>query len=351
MKKSRYGIIVIVILLLTLNPKMIKIYKDNVSNVKYNITEVKELSVGYGENTDIIKYKKGILTYDGKTLNYIDSKAQRVFSLNICINNYNIDTNQEYIYILDKINKIAYIIDKSGSIKTKAVIPVKPISIRAMPSDKFLISYSTDVDVEGIKIYDYYGKELKDISIPKISINFVSIDKDSGGILISGMSTEKDSLSNNLFYYDQDGNLQFSDSEENIMFIQSYILEDRIILVDPKYVEIRDKDFKIINRLNMDDKIISINMFNDDLGIMLNSNKYILISKNGNIKNIDAPIENIKGFNVINGNTVLYNDRSVYFPNLKQEYNTAKDIITLENIDGENFIIVFRDIIKFMKLN
>lgn len=351
MKNNKIIIIVTILIIIILSPKTVSVLKHKMNSSKYDIREIKEISIGYGPNIKFLKYKQGFLIYDGKSLKYINNKAERIFSLNIKIDNYSLDTSGNNIYILDKTNKEIYIINKKGSLINKVKTSENPLLVKSFRNGDFLVHYSTNSDVEGVKIHDSEGKEIKDISIPRITINFINIDPKNGGFLISGISTEKNSLFNRIIYYDKKGNFIFSDNIENKLFINSLFLENNIILVEPKYIEFRDRDFKTLSTLTLDDSIKNIDLINNDIGVIYNSNNFKYISEKGQEKSINYPIQNIKGFEQIGKETIIYSDRSIYFTKYKQEYNLKEDIVRVLAIDETNIVIIFRGNIKFLSLS
>lgn len=351
MKSNKIIVIVTILIIILLSPKTVDFLKYKMRNSQYNIRETKEISLGYESNIEFLKYKQGFLIYDGKSLKYINNKAERIFSINIRIDNYSFDTNGNNIYILDKTNKEIYIINKKGNLTKKIKASETPILIKSFKNGNFIVHYSTNSEVEGVKMYSSGGEEFKDISIPRITINFINIDPKNGGFLISGISTDKNSLFNRVIYYDKKGEFVFSDNIENKLFVKSLFLEDNIVLVEPKYIEFRDRDFKILSTLNLDDSIKNIDLINNDIGAIYESDNLKYINEKGQEKSTNYPIENIKGFEQIGKDTIIYSDRSIYFPKYKQEYNLKEDIVKILVIDDNNIVIIFRGNIKFLNLS
>ncbi|SHK04477.1 hypothetical protein SAMN02744037_01495 [Tepidibacter formicigenes DSM 15518] len=351
MKKNKIIILSIILIIFLLNPKTINLIKDKVNSSEIKINKIKEISLEHGKNISFLKYKQGFLIYDGKSLNYINSKAERIFSLNIRIENYSIDTNESNIYILDKIKNEAYIVDKKGSLIKKISIKDKPIIIKALKGDNFLIQYSTNVEVEGVKIYDIEGNEIKNISIPKITINTVETDLNTGGFLISGIIIENESLYNNIFYYNKKGELLFSDNIENKIFIKTMFLNDKIILVDPKYIELRDEEFESLNKINLDENIKYITLIDDYIVIIDKLGRIIYIDEKGNKKIENHPIKNAKGIEKMEKESIIYSDGSIYFTKHKKTYDFSKDIVNVLNLDDKSLIVIFRGSIEFLNID
>ncbi len=351
MKKSKMILLPMIVIILLLSPKTINLIKNKINKSSLKIEEIKEISFQYGSDISFLNYRQGFLIYDGKSLKYIDNKAERIFSLNIRIDNYSIDVTDGNIYLLDKTKKEIYIIDKKGSIVNKIGLKENPLFVKGIKNSYFLVHYNTNVEVEGLKIMNQKGEEIKDISIPKITINFIDVDKDTGGFLISGINTEKDSLVNAIFYYDKKGNLEFSDNIENKLFIKSLFLDHNIILVEPQYIEIKDKEFKTSSNLNLDNGIRDVHVMEDGIDVVDNTGKLIAINEKGQEKEQSYPIGKIKGVEEIKNERIVYSDRSIYFSQYKQKQDFTKDIIKILVLDDESVIVVFRGSIKFLRVH
>jgi len=350
-KKSKIVIILIILIIIFLNPKTINIIKSKISNSKVSIEEIKETSYGYSNNTSFIEYRDGFLMYDGKSLKYIDSEAQRVFDLNIRVENYSIDTNNSNIYLLDKMKKEVYIIDKKGALTKKLKIKEKALMIKALYNDDFLIHYTTDVDVEGAKLYSYKGEEIQDISIPQITINLVQVDRDTSNFVISGISIKDDRLYNNIFYYNKKGELIFSYNIENKVFAKVLFLDDRLVLVDPKYIEIKNLSDEKVKKINLDEKIQFIEVIDEEIVLIDSNKKIIYIDKYGKEINKEYDMKNIKGIKNIGNQKILYSDRSIYLPENKEKKDFTKDILDVFTISDNSVIVIFRGYIKFLNID
>ncbi|SHH30779.1 DUF5711 family protein [Tepidibacter thalassicus] len=351
MKKSKIVILATILIIVLLNSKTISLIKNKVNNSEVKINKIKEISLGYKSNISFLKYRQGFLVYDGKSLNYINSNAERIFSLNVRMDNYSIDTDNSNIYLLDRMNKEAYIVDKKGTLIKKIRIKEKPIIIKALKNNSFLIHYSTNVEVEGVKIYDINGNEIKDISIPKITINLVETDLNTGAFLISGNTVENDSLYNNIFYYNKKGELMYSDKIENKVFVKTIFVDDNIDLIDPTEVEIRDREFNVLNKINLDENVKYVNLINDYITIIDDSGNLIYIDQTGNKKIIKCPVKNVQGIKQIGKEKIIYSDRSIYFTKYKKIYDFSKDIVDVLSLDDKNLIVVFRGSIEFLNIN
>ncbi|MEJ8555345.1 DUF5711 family protein [Tepidibacter sp. Z1-5] len=351
MKKNKIIIISIILIIIFLNPKTINIIENKINNSKVSIEEIKEIPYGYSSDTSFIKYRDGFLMYDGKSLKYIDNEAQKEFDLNIRIESYSIDTNNSNIYLLDKIKKEVYIIDKKGSLTKKLNLKENALMVKALYNNDFLIHYTTDVDVEGAKLYNYKGEEIQDISIPQITINLVEVDKNTSNFVISGISIKDDRLYNNIFYYNKKGELIFSYNIENKVFVKTMFLDDKLILVDPKYIEIKNLSDEKAKKINLDEEIQYINIIDDEI-VVIDSNKNITyIDKYGKEKNKQYDIKNIKGIKNIGNQNILYSDRSIYLPENKEKKDFTKDILDMFTIYDNSVIVIFRGYIKFLNID
>ncbi|WP_099189720.1 DUF5711 family protein [Tepidibacter mesophilus] len=351
MKKNKIIIISIILIIIFLNPKTINIIRSKMNNSKVSIKETKEISYGYSNNTSFIKYRDGFLMYDGKSLKYMDSEAQRKFDLNIRIENYSIDTNNSNIYLLDKMKKEVYIIDKKGSLMNKLSLKENALMIKALYNDDFLIHYTTDVEVEGVKLYSYKGEEIQDISIPQIIINLVEVDKNTSNFVVSGISIKDDRLYNNIFYYNKKGELIFSYNIENKVFVKTMFLDDNLVFVDPKYIEIKNLNDENAKKINLDEEIAYVDIIDDEI-IVMDSNKNIIsIDKYGKEKIKEYSIENIKGIKNIGNENIVYSDRSIYLSKNKQKKDFTKDILDVFTIYDNSVIVIFRGYIKFLNID
>lgn len=351
MKKSKIVIILIILIIIFLNPKTINIIKSKVSNSKVSIEEIKEISYGYSNNTSFIEYRDGFLMYDGKALKYIDNEAQRIFDLNIRIENYSIDTNNSNIYLLDKMKKEVYIIDKKGALTKKLKLKENALMVKALYNNDFLIHYTTDVDVEGAKLYSYKGEEIQDISIPQITINLVQVDKNTSNFIISGISIKDDRLYNNILYYNKKGELIFSYNIENKVFAKTLFLDDKLVLADPKYIEIKDLNDEKVKKINLDEEIQYIDIINEEIVVIDSNKKITYIDESGKEKNKEYDMKNIKGIKNIGNQKIVYSDRSIYLPENKEKKDFTKDILDVFTIYDNSVIVIFRGYIKFLNID
>ncbi len=351
MKNNKIIIILLILIIIFLNPKTINIFKSKINNSKVSIEEIKEISYGYSSDTSFTKYRDGFLMYDGKSLKYIDNEAQREFDLNIRIENYSIDINNSNIYLLDKIKKEVYIIDKKGSLIRKLSLKEKALTIKALYNDDFLIHYTTDVDVEGVKLYSYKGEEIQDISIPQITINLVDVDNDTSSFVISGISIKDDRLYNNILYYNKKGELIFSYNIENKVFIKTLFLDDKLVLADPNYIEIKNLNDEKVKKINLDEEIKYIDIIDDEIVVVDSNEKITYIDKFGKEKNKEYDIKNIKGIKIIGNRNIVYSDRSIYLLENKEKKDFTKDILDVFTIYDNSVIVIFRGYVKFLNID
>jgi hypothetical protein len=350
-KKNKFIIISIILIIIFLNPKTINNFKSKIIDSKVSIEEIKEISYGYSSNTSFIEYRDGFLMYDGKSLKYIDNEAQREFDLNIRIENYSIDTNNSNIYLLDKIKKEVYIIDKKGVLTKKVSLKENALTVKALYNDNFLIHYTTNVEVEGVKLYSYKGEEIQDISIPQITINLVNIDKDTSNFVISGITIKDDRLYNNIFYYNKKGELIFSYNIENKVFVKTMFLDKKLILADPNYIEIKDLSNEKAKKINLDEEIQYIDIIDDEIVVIDSNKKIIYIDKLGKEKNKEIDMKNIKGIKNIGNKDIIYSDRSIYIPQNKEKKDFTKDILDVFTIYNNSVIVIFRGYVKFLNVD
>ncbi|OPJ55443.1 DUF5711 family protein [Alkalithermobacter paradoxus] len=348
--KRNILITIFIILILLFNPKTLSFVKNMnpLSNGRFE--NIKEISFSYGANMVFTKYREGLLMYDGRNLVHIDNKGERIFNLSLRINDYSLDTNDNDIYILDKTSKEVYIIDRRGSISNRLKVNDNAVYIKCFRNGNFLIHYETDIELEGVKLFNSKGDTIKDISIPKAVINFVQIDNNTQGFLVSAINIENDSLFNNLFFYDRKGDLVVADKSESRVFIGSEILPREMFLIEPNSVEVRNRELQSLRIVPLRDNIRYINNMENGIGIIDDSGKLIHIDKNGQEKIMTYPIDKIKGFEYMSKGVAVYSDRSIYFDSLNQKYDFTKDIIKAISLDNDHLIVIFRGSIKFFKL-
>ncbi|KXZ40748.1 hypothetical protein SAMN05661008_01436 [Alkalithermobacter thermoalcaliphilus JW-YL-7 = DSM 7308] len=349
MKKKNIVIILAIMLIIFANPKTINFFK-NINSDNSKVELVKEIPFSYKSNMTFKKLSNEFIMYDGNTLICIDNKGEKIFTSNIRANNYSLDTNESQTYILDKTNKNVYIVDKKGSIINKFDIDADAVYIKSFKNGNFIIHYETDIQLEGVKLLSSKGELIKDISIPKSTINFVDIDDNTQGFLISAITIENDSLYNNIFLYNRKGELVSADKYENRLFIRSYINPKEIFLFEPDSIQIKEKNLEPITTVNFKDTIRYIGKIDNKVGIVNERGNVVYISEKGEEKIQRYPIDNIKGFEYTQAGNVVYSDRSMYFEASKKRDDFTKDIINVLSLENNYIVVVFRGSIKIFRV-
>lgn len=137
-----------------------------------------------------------------KAIKYSENKKQE-FEATISSDNFSISSSDDFIYILDKVQRKVYQIDKNGEIVGQAEVDKQISGIDIFSDGRFILKFTTDIKADGLLVYNKNCEFVKEITYPKTTINKVSEDKTTGGFMVSGLLRDEDNLKNSIFYYNQ----------------------------------------------------------------------------------------------------------------------------------------------------
>ena len=345
MKKTIISIIVVLILLI-INPYTIKNYiKPYLFPADKNISE--EIKIEYRPSMYIGRFGNSLITYDGKSLiKYSENKKQE-FEATIRSDNFSISSSDDFIYLLDKVQRKVYQIDKNGEIVGQAEVDKQISGIDIFSDGRFILKFTTDIKADGLLVYNKNCEFVKEITYPKTTINKVSEDKTTGGFMVSGLLRDEDNLKNSIFYYNQKLEAVMATDIKDNIFIDIGFLKDKIILMDINNIEVMNRDFKELYKVHSDANFFEMYIGELSMWTLDSKNRILEIDYSGNIvkeQNYKDDIIYLGKYKdkilIASKNAVILEDKEIEMP---------KDIISVVPLENK-IALVFRDSIRFLKV-
>ncbi len=346
MKKIIISIAVILILL-TINPYTIKNYIKPyiLSNDKAN---VQELKLEYRPDMYIGRFAEGIIVYDGKNLVKYNDNKKIEFEATIRSDNFNIGVSDDYIYLLDKVKRKVYQIDKQGEIVGQSESDKMISGIDVFSDGKFILRYTTDVKTDGLLVYDKNCELLKDINYPKTTVNIISNDNISKGFMVSGLLRDEDTLNNSIFYYNQKLEAVMASDVVDSIFIDIAFLKDKIIMLDINNIVVMNRDFKELYKVHSDASYYKMYINDMSMWTLDSKNKIQELDYSGGIIKEQNYKEDIIYLGKYKNKMLLATKNAIILED--EQIEMPKDIVNVVPLENK-ILVVFRDSIRFLKVD
>lgn len=293
-----------------------------------------------------------LISYDGRSLKRMDGSLREIFSAPIRSDNFALDIHGEDIYLLDRVQKKVYSIDKTGAIRAQLQIESTPLTIKALAGGRFILHYITDVKVEGLLLCSRDCSRLDDIKYSKQSVNFIQEDGDKNGFLVSSLIRDSSVLKNNIYLYrfqHPKAELIMTTSVENTVFVKGSVKGNYIALMDTDYALVYDREFRPQCRISSEGSLRDL-FFNGDgtafytLDSSGKLRRYDLKGKLMDEKRYKEEVLSVKFF--MGEPLVVFRNGYVY---RDQRYPLSKDIVDMVALD-DKIAILFKENIEFVKV-
>ena len=185
---------------------------------------------------------------------------------------------QEDIYILDKIDKILYKINKDGEIVSQAKFMESGQNIYLLKNGDVLLSYNTNVAADGIIVYDSDMKPKTNINYPNSLISTVNFEESTNTIYVSVQVNNLADITNTIYAYNSSYEVQSINSYKNLLTIEMINTNNSKLILDPTRLYILDGKYK---------NVATIDAQNSFAGMVLVNEKIYLLDGNKNVRIYD----------------------------------------------------------------
>lgn len=338
---------------LLLNPKTIQFITKAVGESGRQLTEVAKFSYGNTSNMKIMGLQNGIVIYNGRKISLLDKKGHKQGEAELRSNDYDMAVQNGRILFLDRVKRTLAVIEKNGKISKQIKFAEKPVFVEAIGKDRFIVHYVYDMNekAEGIRIFNMSGKQIKDMQISNISINFISPDVKGQGFLVSGLTIEKERLYNSVMHYNINGDMETADKAENRVFAGGILVDDKFVMWEEGYVELRDSELKYINSLRIDSGIVQLKREESGFTVLDGSSRIRRFNLDGVEIEQEKYAHRIYGVNEVAGADLLNSQRSVEIMGTKESLNFTNDIIDAFKVGDDCLGLVFRGEIRIIAVD
>lgn len=236
------------------------------------------LSYNYSPGMEILPFQEGLLMYDSQVLKNVSYDGNEKFSVNLTLDKWDLEASGKNIYLLDKINKELYFINNKGEFKSKATLNNLPDRLISGKEGNVAVYYKTEVGVEGITLFDKSGKQLTDLTYPKVTITNIEIN-DLNQMSVQGIYRMSTKLTNNIYKYSSGGNLIYSNSVDGMIVVDEIPFDSNYALVDVNNIVFYNSNHEEIQRFSSVIPYKSVQKFGEDIYILDKRNKLLKINK------------------------------------------------------------------------
>lgn|GEM_PF-1780015 len=338
---------------LLLNPKTVQLIGNLIGKSTHQLTETAKFSYGNTSNMKIMGFQNGIVIYNGRKMSLLDKKGQKQGESELRSNDYDMTVQNGRILFLDKVKRNLAVIEKNGKISSQIKFAEKPVFVEAIGKDRFVVHYVYDMNekAEGLRIFNMSGKQIKDIQISNISINFISPDERGQGFLVSGLTVDKERLYNTMMHYNVNGDMETADKAENRVFVGGMLIDDRFVLWEEGYVELRDAELKYINSLRVESGIVQLKSEEGGFTVLDSSSSIRDFNLEGAEEKQEKYAHRIYGVIEVSGKDILLSQRSIEIMGTKESMDFTNDIIDTIKIGDDCLGLVFRGEIRIIAVD
>ena len=277
------GIALFVLVIVASNPNTRQYYN------KYKEAQIPkeeyDIEYNYASGMEILPMGTNLLTYDSGNLKLLKKNGQEIFDIPFMVGSWDLATSDKAIYLLDKIDKILYFIDEKGNFVNKVVLTNNPHKLYAGKQGNLALHYRSESGVEGVCIYDKDGKLLTDVTYPKTTLTMVHVN-DENKVTVHGMLRIASTIENSVYRYSERGNLIFSKSYQDVIYVRQYEDKSQIIYVDVNTAQFYNKnineDFKTVTSL-IPTKLVTFDEYKKELYLLDTRNRLRILDMDGNL--------------------------------------------------------------------
>lgn len=277
------GIALFVLVIVASNPNTQQYYN------KYKEAQIPkeeyDIEYNYASGMEILPMGTNLLTYDSGNLKLLKKNGQEIFDIPFMVGSWDLATSDKAIYLLDKIDKILYFIDEKGNFVNKVVLTNNPHKLYAGKQGNLALHYRSESGVEGVCIYDKDGKLLTDVTYPKTTLTMVHVN-DENKVTVHGMLRIASTIENSVYRYSERGNLIFSKSYQDVIYVRQYEDKSQIIYVDVNTAQFYNKnineDFKAVTSI-IPTKLVTFDEYKKELYLLDTRNRLRILDMDGNL--------------------------------------------------------------------
>lgn len=276
-------------------------------------------------------FNNQVLIFDGNAMILIGENGKEVFHTNYPVNHYSLDFSEDQIFLLNKESKELTRFDIKGNVLHQVKNDFSPQSVTALSSNQYIIHYTTDIGVEGIKLFDTNNQMLQDMSFPDLLVTGI-LKHSNGNFSVIGLNKNAQQLETVITNYNAKGEAQTTGTLPNALITDSFSDNRSNYFLDPNTVYLTDKNLKLRSRAGIFQSTQKM-IFHPALkefSVLTHSNEIYRFALDGTFKNEKKLNESITDF-------VYWDDRIVY----ASEQNL---------VDGAKIYQYDQPVIKLIKL-
>lgn len=345
---KRLGFIIIIlfaILILIVRSTIIPDKKQTPVKEKTKIVKINDFkNYNYIHSSTTMNFQDKILIYDKNTLTLLNKDLKEEFKSNILINDYEISVNNDYIFLLDKTGKKLYKIDSDGVVVGETEIGKNVLNVYALRSSKVLVTYTTDVSVDGVVLLDEKLEMIEDLTYSDNIINVISQNQVTGDIIVSSLIKTVSDVKCKMYYYNEKFELLMTESFDNMIAMDVEFRDDSLIILDPDFMYIFDSKFENSNKVPSSDYFSDIAVSSKKIYLLDGKRKLIMIDENHNTSQDFSQDSDIIGLFTYNDTPVVCKERQIIID--KEEIKTQNDIKKAFSLNKNGICLIFRNGIK-----
>lgn len=305
-------------------------------------------SFDYNAKTVVAALKNEIIIYDGKNLVKKNDKFKNIFETRLAINDFVMKVEQEDIYILDKIDKILYKINKDGEIVSQAKFMESGQNIYPLKNGDVLLSYNTNVAADGIIVYDSDMKQKTNINYPNSLISTVNFEESTNTIYVSVQVNNLADITNTIYAYNSNYEVQSINSYKNLLTIEMINTNNSKLILDPTRLYILDGKYKNVATIDAQNSFAGMVLVNEKI-YLLDGNKNVRIyDKTGKLLEEKAFKDTINKMILDMPQIIYIGTTSVHTQNRTMEF--AKDIEKSVLLSNNKLVLFFKGNVEIIPI-
>ena len=298
-------------------------------------------SFDYNAKTVVAALKNEIIIYDGKNLVKKNDNFKNIFETRLAINDFVMKVEAEDIYILDKIDKILYKINKDGEIVSQAKFMESGQNIYPLKNGDVLLSYNTNVAADGIIVYDSDMKQKTNINYPNSLISTVNFEESTNTIYVSVQVNNLSDITNTIYAYNSSYEVQSINSYKNLLTIEMINTNNSKLILDPTRLYILDGKYKNVATIDAQNSFAGM--------VLVNGNKNVRIyDKTGKLLEEKAFKDTINKMILDMPQIIYIGTTSVHIQNRTLEF--AKDIEKSILLSNNKLVLFFKGNVEIIPL-
>lgn len=302
----------------------------------------------YNAKTEVASLKNEIIIYDGKNLVKKNDKFKDVFETRLAINDFVMKVEQENIFILDKIDKILYKINKDGDIVSQVKFVESGQNIYPLKNGDVLLSYNTNVSADGVIVYGTDMKQKANINYPNSLISTINFEESTNTIYVSAQVNNLTDITNTIYAYNSSYEVQSINSYKNLLTIDMINTNNSKFILDPTRLYILDGKYKNVATIDAQNSFAGMVLVNDRIYLLDGSKSVRIYDKSGKLLEEKVFKDNIKKM-ILNMPQILYiGTTSVHTQNKVIEF--AKDIEKSILLSNNKLVLFFKGNVEIIPI-